>query len=699
MDNETPHVSLWRRFCPELAVYLPKYVTVQNYRLGTLHIFLMLVCVSLTVYYFVSNDKYMVTKNPITSISICRQYCRQKLKEQLSGGVCEASNAAFVHSNVIYQNIVCASSCTAGNFGFGGTPCLVDSDLIRIDGETAFIPTFFRDEIYVPKIIGSGNCSAGYQEVSGKPHLCTRVWNYYVAGAEQLTLSFNYAFYLRPHENILDPRKLFIETPQLMAHSGSFNPEGWDHSLYSILFDAQGNEVTRYEQGKMISLSLRDLLNNAYFEEQNKDTSSHLSLNTQFVQPDLGVSELMPLRLTGAVITIDLYVTDLGECPVHDTLRQEIRKIKVTSGRPVACMTLHALPSWEVVEEAMPMGSDGSIRLQQANGIRIRFRKIGKFTFVDERQMMNSLTVFLVWIQIPVVMTYWFCIYALGMLSRIYKHVIHQELDLREACTGLVARLMCHSAAFMDLRDHEHGISKARIFERLGDILECHESIDDDEHWRFAEFVFDGLKMYKNVEDNQRKYVDLQEFCEVCSSSEPLTFQSFVRLFDNDRRLRTCERILLDKSLRDMRMEVLCREPSAASDDGDTSPMSNPELGKKILPDSESRVDLAMRDVQELMDNLGGLERKTYQAATALEVGDEVLALVAPPEARDDSDEQANPSATTDPSLEQQQPQPDLVIVDEAEIPRSRMPFDSVSLLRGRSSLRLSFARSADSSD
>lgn len=484
-----------------------------------------------------------------------------------------------------------------------------------------------------------------------------------------------------------------------MAHSGSFNPEGWDRSLYSVLFDAQGNEVALIEQGKTISLTVQKLLDSAYLEgTQNENAQGHLSLDTEFKQPDLGVPLLMPMRLTGAVLTIDLYITDLGKCPVHDTLRQEIHKIQVQSGRPVGCMHVHILPSWEAVEEAMPLGSDGSIRLRQTHGIRIKFRKIGKFTFVDERQMMNSVTVFLVWIQIPVVLTYWFCIYALGMLSRIYKRVIHQELDVREACAGLVARLMCHSAAFMDLRDHEHGISKARIIERLGDILESHENIDDDEHWRFAEFLFEGLKMNNNVDDhNERSYVDLQEFCEVCSSSEPLTFQAFVRLFDNDRQLRTCERILLDKSLREMRTEIFDREPSLACDDADDSSMPNTGVRKKMAH-IDSRVELVVRDVQELMDNLGGLERKTYQAAAALEVGDEVLALVAPPEARDDLEklrekQQAcrvvKPNAPTDPQLQEQQPTAELNIADEAEVLRPLA--DAASLFRGHSSLRMTF--------
>mmetsp|Transcript_27832 Transcript_27832/g.54737 ORF Transcript_27832/g.54737 Transcript_27832/m.54737 type:complete len:715 (+) Transcript_27832:41-2185(+) len=712
MDEDLkPRVPLWRRFCPELAVYLPKYVTVQNPKLGIVHIFLMLICISLTLYYFISNDKYMVIKSPITSISICKPNtpsCLKHMENHKSLDDCKA-NTTFVRRNVTYQNISCATSCGIGQSGFGDQPCLIDSELLRVDGETVFIPTFFRDEIYVPKTSSSNNCSTAFQKVPGKPHMCTRVGNYFVAGAEQLRLIFDYAFHLRSHENMLDPRLLFIEAPQMMAHTSSFNPDGWDLSLYSVFFDARGKEVARFEQGKPINVTVQELLDNAFLDgTQSAHASSHHVLDTRYSQPDLGMTELMPLWLTGASLTIDLYITDLGECPVLDTLRQEVRKIRVDSGRPVACMHVHVFPNWEVVEEATPLGSDGSLRLRQTHGIHIRFRKLGKFTFVDERQLMESLTVFLVWIQIPVVMTYWFCIYALGMLSKIYRRVIHQELNLREACTGLVARLMCHSAAFMDLRDHERGISKARILQRLGDILECHESIDDDEHWRFAEFVFEGLKMYRDNDDddngNDRNYVDLQEFCEVCSSCEPLTFQNFVRLFDNDRRVRPCERTLLDKPLREMLNEILGREPSTVDEEA-----SLKNAGSKT-ENAHSRVNLAVRDVQELMDHLGSLERKTFQAAAALEVGDEVLALVAPPEAPDDSDMQETipmspqmptliaPITPTSPQMQQLESQLDPRIADEAEAQVLLSPrrFPASDFQRG-SMQRMSHFRTDDS--
>jgi len=472
-----------------------------------------------------------------------------------------------------------------------------------------FIPTFYKEQFYVPE--RDGSCPPSFS-VTGSPGVCVRLGNHFVTGAELTRVIFNHEFSVTPHENSLN---LLYKLSDLKSHSGSFNSDGWDKGMVTVLFDADGEETARFEQSEAVNLTIEHLMGAAAFD--GRETGQRLTFDQRYGRPSVGIDEGATVRLTGAALVVDLYTTDRGKCPVYDVFRKVVRTNNVYVGRPVTCMTVFAERRWVSEESSEPLGLHGGMRIRHMSGVQVRFRKMGVFRYLDEQQVIQNLTVFFVWIQLPLVMTYWFCVMCLGTLSHIYSRVIHQELNLQEACRGLVARLLCHSAAYMDLADHSDGISKHLIGDRMRDYLRDKEEIDDDELGRFVEFAWTGLKSQGGHPGVMPDYVSVQEFVEVCAQNEPLKFQALVRLFDQDRLRGVLENLFLDKSMREMN--------TAAEQD----PFDITKFGE--LGGSHSRVQTAEMEVQEIMTDLEDAELRILASAKDLVIGDEVQAVISAP--------------------------------------------------------------------
>mmetsp|Transcript_59701 Transcript_59701/g.192119 ORF Transcript_59701/g.192119 Transcript_59701/m.192119 type:complete len:664 (-) Transcript_59701:57-2048(-) len=624
-DDGQQSESLWKQYCPSLAVYLPKFVTVQNPKLGLLNAVLTFLVIIFTGYYFVSNDKYLITKVPDIQVSFCGTHCAPSAAEmdrlvQAAGSeaYCTDQLVRYVRDGETFTNIQCAGRCGATP---AGSSCMRPGELMQTDAHGLFVPTFYRETYYAPRSSNTSSCPPGFGGAPGSSEVCRRHGDHFVASPEAVHITFNHEFSVEPYRNSFD---MLYRMPDKKSHSGSFNSQGWEKGMATILFGHDTTELATWEQNFAVNATLGTLLGAAYYDGMEEGDPT-LTLDTAYSRPERGVTEATGgageplLRLTGAVLTVDLYVTDRGECPVYDTFRKKILKIKVESGRPVACMTVHAERMWVGRQESVAAGP-GASRIRETFGVRVQFRKMGKFTFLNEQSVVSNFTVFFVWIQIPLVITYWFTCFCLGVLSNIYSRVLHQELKLPEACGGLVARLMSHSSAYMDLKDSVGGVSKQRIRDRFRDYLKDNEAMDDDELSRLVDFVFDGLKSTGHHPTGHKDHVSLQEFCEVCSNNEPLTFSTIVKLFDQDRQLSALEGLFLDASIRRV------RNARSAKEEGEEPASSRPRAD--LEGTNHSQVDEAYRGVQELMTKLNGFEKRAFQSAKNLEVGEDVLALI-----------------------------------------------------------------------
>mmetsp|Transcript_116935 Transcript_116935/g.342435 ORF Transcript_116935/g.342435 Transcript_116935/m.342435 type:complete len:672 (-) Transcript_116935:96-2111(-) len=616
-----------KKYCPNLVVYLPKDVTVQNPKLGLLNLFNMFLVLLFTMYYFYTNDNYIVTKVPEITLAICGERCLNSRETQdditsaaLNQGFCRNPMSLDIeHEGTRYFNAECVGRC-GSNLG-STSSCMTALDFVETGSNEVFMPTFYTEDYYLSPT-ASGRCARGtrpvYSGVGANRTLdkCTKGGAYWVAGAEHSRLVFNHEFLVKPYETLYN---LFSPAVDQKSHSGSFASVGWDKSLVTILFDREGNEQAIFNQSRAADLTLGDLLRAAAYEPLEEE-GPNLNLDMLYSNGITGIERRMPLRLTGGDLMVDLFSTDTGECPVYDNFREIVKKLSVPKGRPVTCMTVFVERRWVAKEVGLPVGDTGGLRIRRMNGFQVRFRKMGAFKFLDDQAMFNNTTVFFVWIKLPLQMTTFFCLCFLGKLSGIYGRVMNEELNLTQACKGLMARLMHHSAAFMDLQDHELGISKQRIHDRFKDFLLDNEDIDEDELNRFVEFVFDGLKGTGNHPNSDKDYVSLQEFCEVCASNEPLNFQALVQLFDNDRQQGVLESFFMDQ-------ELQSSQGSSARETLKIEPVDYTKVSEEDRRISHSRVETAAMDVEDMLKNLKVMESKAFRTADTLEIGDEALGL------------------------------------------------------------------------
>jgi len=612
----TPSGRLGQRGANSFKMYLPKTVNITNPRINVVFFFLELVTVGLAIWYFVSPDKYSQVVVPDVQVTMCDRRCdlsasaMDALTDQAEQSSYCTSGATFNNGAESYGPFACTRRCGRAT---NATACRLPSDLTQASREEAFIPTSFR-QTYMKPAMG-GTCPTGYSLSGGA---CTRQQDYYVPGVEQLVVSFNHEFVVYPIYNSLSfsPRP-----PPLKAHSGAFHAEGWDVGMLTVLFSSTGQELKRFPQGEGVSISVEDLLGAAYVSGDEA-----LGLDVPYTRADAEVTGLTP-RVTGLAITIDVWATSGGECELHHTLQTEkTLKVSVDHAGPLACISVHADRYWVTQSVEQPLGTDGTLRVDDSRGIHVSFRKSGSFYFLEEQALLRSLSALLLWIQFPVLITYWFCMLFLGTLSSIYQAVVHQEVNVAEALKGFSARLLTYSSAFMDLRGRvkensgSDGITKKAVAERLGKICENME-VEEASIERISHVIFNSLKSFQKENAPSTDVVTCQEFCAACSTNEPVQLDTLVKIFDKDRRLGLLERVFLDQSLAEVRRSALAGEGEGAEEEAPEN------VEDEELHATHSRLVQAYRDVQFMLKDLGRIEQLALQTAQDLDVNPSNLGL------------------------------------------------------------------------
>merc|ERR1719188_1516187 len=111
----------------------------------------------------------------------------------------------------------------------------------------------------------------------------------------------------------------------------------------------------------------------------------------------------------------------------------------------------------------------------------------------------------------------------------------------------------------MDVQDEKggDGVSKGRLLHRFNVIMRDMKELDSREVKKFVDFVFRGLRRMGTVGVHDDRYIKVESYCSACSSNEPLSFDSLVKIFDKDRRLGILERCFLDDTIRQVHKAAL----------------------------------------------------------------------------------------------------------------------------------------------
>jgi len=609
---------------PNMYLYLPKSVNVGNNRIGFMYIFfLVIIFVVIIVFMMLPQNNSIEVKADI-KVSVCDESCQIR-EDEMDRLVTQGMRQSYCTAGSSYQSSVdkggtyfpsgasCARRC---GDAASSSACLYPFELHEVGREEAFIPTFFR-ESFVKQPDNSGGCGAGYTNMNNR---CEKVQDFYVTGADDLKVSFSHYFSVLPHYNSLS----FSSQPAaMMAHSGSFHAKGWDEGMLTVLLSPSGKELDRFRNAARAQIAVKDLLSAAYSDE-----GSNLGLDSVYKRNNMGMTDSLPIRLTGASVTIDVFVTGSGVCKIFSKdASTEVKKVDVDWKGPLACLTVHADPRWVSRTAEQPLGLNGGYRTRQKNGIHIKFRKMGFFTFTDEQALLRSLTAALMWLKLPLIITYLFSIVFLGSLSDIYAHLTRQEVNAAEACKGFSMRLLTYSSAFMDLRGKTgadggaDGITRRCVAERIGAITRGME-VEPSVLSKMIDVIYDSFKAYKKQNAPDSDVVTCQEYCVACSNNEPITLETLVKIFDKDRPLGFFESIFLDKALAKVREAAMreAAEVEAAFQAG--ADVSDPDA-------AHSYIVQAYRDVQFMMKDLGRIEDLALQTAKDLDVNPSTLGLMA----------------------------------------------------------------------
>eukprot|EP00440_Ansanella_granifera_P050022 gb/GFBE01054213.1/.p1 GENE.gb/GFBE01054213.1/~~gb/GFBE01054213.1/.p1 ORF type:complete len:700 (+),score=174.08 gb/GFBE01054213.1/:1-2100(+) len=605
---------------PSMAVYIPKSVNVANTRISCIYFLLEIVVLACCIYYVSDNDRYSIFVEPDIMVSLCSKRCEllpgvmDKVTDKgLARTYCSA-NPSYAASTATYSNFECLQRC--GRLATASA-CVRPQELVQVDGEAAFIPTSMREAFATQKV--GLSCPSGFS-TSGSQ--CRRTKDYFVAGVEDVKLTFNHQFSVLPHVNSMN---LGSQPSALKAHTGSFHAQGWDDGMLTVLLSHTGSELRRFKQGTAIELTVKDLLEAAHY---HGIADGAFSLDGLYKDADVGVDVDMPARLTGVAVTVDIWTTGEGFCEVHSSVQSEkTLKVTVDHPGPLTCLTVQAHRRWVTQTSEEPVGVSGAVRTRSTNGIQVKFRKMGLFQFLDEQALIKNLTVFFLWIQLPMLITYWFCMLLLGKLSGIYSCLMHQEVNVAEACKGFALRLLVYSSAFMDLRgklgenDGPDGITKRCVSERFSRMTEGLD-VEPSVLSNVIDIFFDSLKTYKKENAPNSEVVTCQEFCAACASNEALQLGTVVKIFDKDRKLGCLESLFLDNALAKVRKaaEMESEHVEAAFDALNTGEMD---------PDAaHSLVVQAYRDVQFMLKDLGRIEQLALDTAKDLDVNPSTLGLV-----------------------------------------------------------------------
>jgi len=602
------------RLCrpPSMELMFPKRVNVANRRLDGLSCCLhILVFVGLGL---VMMDNISGTVKPDVQVSLCGKSCELSAEqmdaigdEGMASGYCGTSEGT-------YGAMGCSQRC-----GRDGThdSCIRPPDLLQVRGEEVFVPTFYRESsMYLNESCSLADFSVD-ASASTPPGLvrCERQKDYYVPGAEKMTISFAHYFSVTPTFNLFAG-----PAEQMKAHTGSFHSKGWDLGLKTVLLSNNGTILRTIEGGSHVFMTVQELLAAAYYEGADGD----LGLDSTY-QPDADDTTVLPIRLTGVAVMMDIWISSTGMCEIHHS--SEMRKVPINHLGPLACLTVSASRRWVTDSMEQPVGM-GGVRSRVTSGVQVRFRKLGLLSFTDEQAIIRNLTAFIVWLQLPLLIASWFMATCLGRLSSVYSPLLYQDVELVSAIKGFSVRLLHYSSAFMGMRSKTgvyggaDGLTKKALAERIAKLCECLE-IDELRIVDAVNVLFSSLKSYKKENEKASKVVTCQEFCAACATNEPIGLETMVKIFDKDRKLGKLEAIFLDEGLNQVRQAALADEgmEAEAEEIGEEQP-------KQVDADaSHSRIVQACGDVQQLFKDLFKLEYVALKVAKDLDVNPKKLGL------------------------------------------------------------------------
>eukprot|EP00928_Gymnodinium_smaydae_P025870 TRINITY_DN20486_c0_g1_i1.p1 TRINITY_DN20486_c0_g1~~TRINITY_DN20486_c0_g1_i1.p1 ORF type:complete len:674 (+),score=122.22 TRINITY_DN20486_c0_g1_i1:66-2087(+) len=479
---------------PYLPVNVPKYVQIQNVRLGLLLLLLRAFVAGGLLVVAWQSRAWTTQVVPDGSVAFWMEMDRESYKHEqfvdMQAEFCDTSrNRGYEYQYDdagiwSYKNISC-TNVSAGDF-------------YDKEEHEAFVPTFFEESFTTLRAAPSdhaggcpGSCAAlsgcetgefkfddNYNSYGECLCECTTAQSRFVTGVSSLVLAFEHSV------------RALLRLP-LGREESSYHTSSTD--LVTVVRDADTKqEFARFHGHEDVKIKVSDILQLAGITslDQRLTETQRNRLN------GTGRVEFPALRMTGFIVEVSrLYYNKLDHGHVSSddgpVCYIELRSRLLWSSKPTT----------DVIQPVHVDKGEGQYRRRYYYGIRFIFTDGGSFSFNDWTlyTLFTFIATTLVYMQFPTFIVSYFAQYSLGTLSQIYTNAIFERVSIGSSIRGLVSRALTAQSAFKHLMDRQEleggfdydtsgGLEKSTIEKHLETLF--------DESFRPEE---DGIKQLRRL--------------------------------------------------------------------------------------------------------------------------------------------------------------------------------------------------------
>jgi len=462
--------------------------------------------------------------------------------------------------------------------------------------------------------------------------------NYFVSTVEALSVQLNFR----------------LRVPSAPWFAVSASQQRWvSHSSYhdvrTAVLDSKGTLWKVIGPGQRCEFTVNELLQLAGHVDGSLDTPQVLAGRNYHPGsiPDGPVA-----RISGVEILMKLLCGDAEVSAARIDLQ-------VSSSSPVCILIVRDSPAWVVIQSA---GRNAS---RSYRGVRVKVQMSGHQTSLSMNSIFLNIASSIVFFQLPRGIIFFIAIWCCGHVSAIYRHIVRRNFSIAAEAGAMTMRLLTHEVAFNELQSQspevlKHGVlSKAEVSHGLTHVMERRgRSLDVSEMQQMLDFCIDSVGNTFSGADNKENRtsvlsdmcdgidhlghefqeafgcgkpmkhfaesnIDLDKFASACSSMDPISFDSLIKLFDKDRRISFLERFFMPMRLRrcleksksqgvspEIPAVRTSMRSSVSTMQGDVG-----KLGTKVITTENALKDLGcqvrslnekMRDVEHTFEHEGG---------------------------------------------------------------------------------------------
>lgn len=491
-------------------ILVPKYLIIENMRLGVFFRFMQASAIGFCVWTFVSSKMYNYYSTPEGGVT---------------GFVMEAPSTASsgqAHCDNAY------GSYKWGSFKPQGCAALPSAERYNTGTDNVFVPTFVHDD-YVEAKAGAAcgtsnfsdnscnicgtyetganaatmnsNCESNttasactsdttnkcfvvgaYEKLTVKNALfqetckCTVTRHFFVDNAEQTNLGFNHGYSAAQTATATSFQEGRTDKPGIEERTVVSANEvstakvttvgGTDLLLHTRVRDRRtrslkdGLSFKNDAQNSLPTATVGDWLGVASIDNGNS-----WDLNTRTSLQGTSGQENSLLRHTGARVVMDMvYENGEGTDPTCTV------DVSVDADAPVFREEINYSSAYNA------FNGTGTWRVRKAYGLKFVFAASGKFEFFDVVQAMQAIASVLVILELPAKIAMYLALFGLGLLSRIYYSVQSERLRIDRQFHGMVARMINSKHCFQEVSAGAKGLRQSLMQEAAASLENSRES-------------------------------------------------------------------------------------------------------------------------------------------------------------------------------------------------------------------------------